>query len=274
MDSWDGEGWELVSSATRGWLLPTCGFAALEQVQSPGSRWGQGWLGDLPGDGWSNSLELMDQYWQEYEYRRCGVNLLQTSWLGRGRWGHIRTTGKNLTFSSLVVHGGLKSPSELQEGQHSRTKQHRRFLECIDDNFRMWSRSQLREMVCWTSFLQTRRHAWRTKLFLAKLNVRRMYARGGIRDRWLGSVNEWTCRDEVRKGRPCGVEFGNGQEGHCSKKKTGGNLGSLLNGPGDLVTKDIEKDLKLLSPCFAWAFTVKICLQLRYAVETRRITES
>lgn len=55
------------------------------------------------------------------------------------------------------------------------------------------------------------------------------------------------------KPSPCGVESGRGQERllqvHCSKKKTGGNLGSLLNGPGDLVTKDIEKDLELLL-CF------------------------
>lgn len=69
---------------------------------------------------------------------------------------------------------------------------------------------------------------------------------------------------------PRGVESGKGQGGllqvRCSKKTTGGNSGSPLNGPGDLLTKNIEKALKLLSAWFALAFAGKICLWLRYTV--------
>jgi len=70
------------------------------------------------------------------------------------------------------------------------------------------------------------------KELLAELNVRTTYTRGGRKDRWLGR-NMQTLSEHagMRLGKPCrcGVESGKGQEGllqvHCSKKKTGGNLG-------------------------------------------------
>lgn len=70
------------------------------------------------------------------------------------------------------------------------------------------------------------------------------------------------------KPSPCGVESGKKDSSKyiAAKKKIKGNLALLLNEPGYLMTKDIEKALKLRSACFALDFTGKICLQLRYPV--------
>lgn len=53
-----------------------------------------------------------------------------------------------------------------------------------------------------------------------------------------------------------------------SKRKTGKNVGSLLNGVENLVMKDAEQ-AEVLSVFFALAFTDETCLQTPQARETR-----
>lgn len=54
----------------------------------------------------------------------------------------------------------------------------------------------------------------------------------------------------------------------AAKKKTGKNVGSLLNGVENLVMKDAEQ-AEVLSVFFALVFTEKTCLQAPQARETR-----
>ena len=89
-------------------------------------------------------------------------------------------------------------------------------------------------------------------------------------------VAVWSCRDRLRTAKvDLELNLGRGLKSNkgfykylSSKRETGANVGPLLNGPGELVTNDMEK-AKVLSAAFTSGFASKTSLQESLAPETQ-----
>lgn len=82
--------------------------------------------------------------------------------LDQGDWADgvlYRQIRAALHSQALVLMGVCNHPNNSWRNSTTSHKQSRKFLDCVDNNFK-WQRSQWGEVLCWTLFFLKRRNWW------------------------------------------------------------------------------------------------------------------